>query len=168
MLPEVLSNDLCSLKPNEDRLTFGAVFILDSTGNILEKWFGKTIIHSQKRFTYKEAQKNLNEKIGKFYRELDIINKLAKKLREKRFNEGSIDLDKEEVGFTLDKKGVPIKIEKKVRGDTNKLIEEFMLLANRKVAECFVDKKNQKNLFVYRIHDKPNKEKMNELADFLR
>lgn len=142
MLPEELSNGICSLKPNVDRLTVSAIFELDKTGEIHNEWFGRTIIHSDKRFTYEEAQKVLDQKHGMFFEELSILNNLAKKLLKKRFDEGAISLEQEEVKFKLDKNGVPISVFIKERGDTNKLIEEFMLLANRRVAEFMSKKKN--------------------------
>jgi len=170
MLPEVLSNDLCSLKPDLDRLTFSVIFELNKEGQILKEWFGKTIIHSNKRFSYEEAQKSLDNKEGLFHSELTIINNIAKKIAKKRFAEGAIYLDADEVKFELDQKGVPIKVYHKVRGDTHRLIEEFMLLANKRVAEHMTPNKIGKNdnVFLYRIHDTPNKEKMSDLAFFLQ
>lgn len=170
MLPEELSNGLCSLNPNVDRLTFGAIFELDSNGIIHKEWFGRTIIHSDKRFSYEEAQKILDKKSGIFYEELNILNKIAKKLLKKRFENGAISLEQDEVKFKLDKDGVPLSVYIKERGDTNKLIEEFMLLANRRVAE-FMSRKNKDGttgVFLYRVHDFPNKEKIKDLASFLK
>jgi len=166
MLPEIISNDLCSLNPEEDKLTMSAVFELDMNGKVHHEWFGKTIIHSDKRFSYEEAQKVLDQKGGVYYHELDVLNQIAKKLTKIRFAEGAISLDQDEVKFQLDEKGVPIKVFRKVRGDTNRLIEEFMLLANRKVAELIA--KGNDKVFVYRIHDNPNKEKMADLVFFLK
>ena len=171
MLPEVLSNDLCSLIPNKDRLTFSATFIFSKEGIVKSRWFGQSIIHSNKRFTYDEAQKILHAKKGVLHEELMLLNKLAGKLKKERFKRGAIEFDQEEIAFELDKNGKPLKIFKKVRQDTNKLIEEFMLLANREVAEYIyrLTKKNDKDIvFVYRIHDVPNPEKIEELAIFLR
>lgn len=169
MLPEELSNGICSLNPNVDRLTFGAIFELDKTGQVHKQWFGKTIIHSDKRFVYEEAQKILDEKRGIFFEELSILNNIAKKLLKKRFDEGAISLEQEEIKFTLDKNGVPISVYTKIRGDTNKLIEEFMLLANRRVAEYMSKGKGGvKGVFLYRVHDFPNKEKIKDLATFLK
>lgn len=169
MLPEALSNELCSLNPNEDKFTMSAVFELNDKGDIISEWFGKSIIHSDKRFTYEEAQGIINAKTGIFYEELDTLNKIAKNLTVARMKAGALSLDQDEVRFVLDENAVPIKVYKKERGDTNKLIEEFMLLANRKVAE-FIAKKSEldENIFVYRIHDLPNKEKMHELSLFLK
>lgn len=169
MLPEELSNGLCSLNEHLDRLTFSAIFELDINGKIYSEWFGKTIIHSDKRFTYENAQKILDDKKGEFYYELSTLNSIAKKLNKKRFDEGAIMLEQEEVKFKLDDKGVPISVYTKERGDTNKLVEEFMLLANRRVAEYMSTKKiGKQSVFLYRIHDLPNKEKMKDLATFLK
>ncbi|MFA6515213.1 MAG: ribonuclease R [Candidatus Paceibacterota bacterium] len=170
MLPEELSNGLCSLNPNVDRLTFGAIFEIDKMGQIHKEWFGRTIIHSDKRFTYEEAQKVLDDKEGILFEELSILNSIAKKLLKKRFDEGAISLEQDEVKFKLDINGVPLSVFTKVRGDTNKLIEEFMLLANRRVAEFMSKKKKDgtQGVFLYRIHDFPNKEKIKDLAAFLK
>lgn len=169
MLPEELSNGLCSLNEGVDRLTFSAVFELDMNGKIYHEWFGETVIHSDKRFTYENAQEILDNKKGTFYQELSTLNSIAKKLNKKRFDEGAIMLEQDEVKFRLDPKGVPISVYTKARGDTNKLVEEFMLLANRRVAEYMSkDKKGIKGIFLYRIHDLPNKEKMGDLASFLK
>ncbi len=168
MLPEELSNGLCSLNPNVDRLTFSAIFEMDGSGTIHTQWFGRTVIHSDKRFTYENAQKVLDEKKGDFYSELSTLNSIAKKLLKKRFDEGAISLEQEEVKFKLDENGVPTSVYTKVRGDTHKLIEEFMLLANRRVAEYMSQKGKGNSVFVYRIHDLPNKEKMQDLVMFLR
>lgn len=169
MLPEELSNGLCSLNENTDRLTFSAVFELDNSGKIYNEWFGKTIIHSNKRFTYENAQKILDNKKGEYYEELSTLNKVAKRLLKKRFDEGAIMLEQDEVKFKLSDDGTPISVYTKVRGDTNKLVEEFMLLANRRVAEYMSNKKKgEQSIFLYRIHDLPNKEKMNDLASFLK
>lgn len=163
MLPEILSNDLCSLVPNKDRLTMSAVFIINKNAEIKSEYFGPTIIHSQKRFTYEEAEKTIKDGKSPLHSELFILNNLAKKLTKERFTKGAISLDQEEVKFILDSKGAPIKVIKKERGDSNKLVEEFMLLANKKVAEIL-----SKNTSIYRVHDEPSKEKMADLAFFLR
>jgi len=163
MLPEILSNDLCSLVPNKDRLTMSAVFIINKNAEVKSEWFGRTMIHSQKRFTYEEAEEAIKNKKSPFHKELSLLNDLAKKLTRDRFTRGAISLEQEEVKFVLDSKGAPIKVIKKERGDSNKLVEEFMLLANKKVAEVL-----SKNTSVYRIHDEPSKEKMADLAFFLR
>ena len=169
MLPEILSNDLCSLVPNKDRLTMSAVFIVDKNAKVLSDWYGRTMIHSQKRFTYEEAEEAIITPNKTLHKELAILNNLAKKLTKERFASGAISLEQEEVKFVLDDKGVPIKVTKKVRGDSNKLIEEFMLLANKKVAETISKGiKKDNGVFVYRVHDLPSKEKMEDLAFFLR
>ncbi len=169
MLPEQLSNDLCSLKPNVDRLTFSSIFEIDKNGIVHKEWFGKTIIHSDKRFTYENAQKVLDDRDGEFFYELNTMNNIAKKLLKKRFQDGAISLDQDEVKFKLDEKGVPISVYTKHRGDTHKMIEEFMLLANRKVAEYMSPKKKgDYGVFLYRIHDLPNKDKMKDLVFFLK
>lgn len=172
MLPEILSNDLCSLVPHQDRLTMSAVFVLDKNAKVKSEWFGRTIIHSQKRFTYEEAEVSIKKPGAPLHKELSILNNLAKKLTKERFSRGAISLDQEEVKFVLDKNGTPIKVIKKERGDSNRLIEEFMLLANKKVAEVLSPKKNkntkEEGVSIYRIHDLPSKEKMADLAFFLR
>jgi ribonuclease R len=180
MLPEALSNDLCSLVPDQDRLTMSAVFVLDKNAKIKKEWFGRTVIHSQKRFTYEEAEESIKKSSGFLHRELAILNNLAKKLTKERFAQGAISLDQEEVKFVLDDKGVPIKVMTKERGDSNRLIEEFMLLANRRVAEVISTRPNDRSrpvgregtkndtVFVYRVHDLPGKEKMADLAFFLK
>lgn len=172
MLPEVLSNDLCSLLPHKDRLTMSAVFAIDRNAKVVSEWFGRTVIHSQKRFTYEEAEKSIKSPQAPLHKELALLNNLAKKLTKERFDQGAISLDQEEVKFVLDEKGTPIKVMKKERGDSNKLIEEFMLLANRKVAEILSPKnikgKKEESVSIYRVHDLPSKEKMADLAFFLR
>lgn len=170
MLPEILSNDLCSLVPDKDRLTMSAIFIIDKNAQVISEWYGRTVIHSQKRFTYEEAEVSIKKPGSPLHKELAILNGLAKKLTKERFAQGAISLDQEEVKFVLDDKGVPIKVIKKERGDSNKLIEEFMLLANRSVAEIISKniKKTGVGSFVYRIHDLPSKEKAEDLAFFLR
>jgi ribonuclease R len=169
MLPEELSNGLCSLNQDVDRLTYAAIFELDKTGHVHNEWFGRTIINSNKRFTYEEAQEILDNKKGTFFEELNILNNIAKKLLKKRFDEGAISLEQEEVKFKLDPNGIPLSVYTKVRGDTNKMIEELMLLANRRVAEYMSSRKDGvKGVFLYRIHDFPNKEKIKDLVGFLK
>ena len=163
MLPEILSNDLCSLVPHKDRLTMSAVFVIDKNAKVKSEWFGRTVIHSERRFSYEEAEKTIKNSGSPLHKELSILNNLAKKLTKERFAKGAISLDQEEVKFVLDKDGTPIKVIKKERGDSNKLIEEFMLLANKKVAKVL-----SKNTSIYRVHDLPAKEKMEDLAFFLR
>lgn len=169
MLPEVLSNDLCSLVPNEDRLTMSAIFVLDKNAHVKEEWYGRTVIHSAKRFTYEEAEESIKKPGTPLHKELTVLNDIAKKLTKDRFAKGAISLEQEEVRFVLDEMGVPIKVMRKERGDSNKLIEELMLLANKKVAEVLTPKKKgQAGVSIYRVHDLPNKEKMEDLAIFLR
>ena len=174
MLPEVLSNNLCSLNPNEPKYAFSAVFIMDKEAKVKERWFGKTLIESDKRFTYEEAQEILDKKTGTFFNELKTLDELAKKLRKEKFAKGAIDFETEEVKFELDNLGKPIRVYKKERKDTHKLIEDFMLLANREVA-TFMHNANgnppaggSRAAFVYRIHDAPDREKIVNLATFVK
>jgi len=169
MLPEVLSNDLCSLNPEEEKLAFSAVFEIDNTGKVYTKWFGKTVIKSDKRFSYKEAQESINND-GPFSKELRELNEIAKKVRKDRMNAGAIDFETDEIQFELDKDFKPIKVYRKERLDTHKLIEEFMLLANREVGEYMfkAHQKDKRGTFVYRIHGEPDKEKLDQLSIFLR
>lgn len=168
MLPEILSNDLCSLVPDQDRLTMSAVFTLDDLGHVQSEWYGRTVIHSQKRFTYEEAEKSIHDKTGYLNSELSTLNKIAKNLTKERFAKGAISLDADEVKFVLAPDGTPIKVTKKIRGDSNKLIEELMLLANRKVAEVISKKWKKDGVFVFRVHDSPSREKMEDLAYLLK
>jgi ribonuclease R len=170
MLPERLSNQLCSLRPNEDKLTFAAVFEMDDKGKIYNEWFGRTIIHSDVRFTYEEAQTILENGAGVLADELRTLNNIAKKLRKERFKKGAVNFETTEVKFKLDEKGKPLAVIPKVRKDAHKLIEEFMLLANKQVA-TFVYNKNkgkEKNTYVYRIHDSPDPEKVKDFSVFAR
>ena len=144
MLPEKLSNGLCSLRPNEDKLTFAAVFEMDDKGKVHGQWFGRTIIHSDKRFSYEEAQEVLESGRGEFAEELTTLNDLAKKLRKERFAKGAVNFETTEVKFKLDEKGIPLAVIPKVRKDAHKLIEEFMLLANKYVANFVYDYKKGK------------------------
>ncbi|MDO8590278.1 MAG: ribonuclease R [bacterium] len=170
MLPEILSNDLCSLNANEPKYAFSAVFVIDKEAKVKERWFGKTLIKSDKRFTYEEAQEIMDQDKGIFAEELKTLNALAKKLREERFRNGAIDFETDEVKFELDDLGKPIRVYKKARKDTQKLIEEFMLLANREVATHMhtANDKNSRAAFVYRIHDAPDREKIVNLATFVK
>ena len=169
MLPERLSNNLCSLVPRTDRLCFSAVFELDENAKIHSEWFGKTIIHSDFRFNYEEVQEIIETKQGEASQEILILDKLAKKLREQRFNKGSINFETQEVRFILDKEGNPEKIYLREMKDSNKLIEDFMLLANRKVAEHIgkVGQQKQSKVFVYRVHDTPTPEKLESFTQFI-
>ena len=170
MLPEVLSNDLCSLNPNEPKYAFSVVFVIDKEARVKERWFGKTLIESDKRFTYEDAQEIMDKGRGVFVEELKTLNTLAKKFREERFRKGAIDFETEEVKFELDDLGKPIRVYRKERKDTHKLIEEFMLLANREVATYMhtANGKNSRAAFVYRIHDAPDREKIVNLATFVK
>jgi ribonuclease R len=171
MLPEVLSNELCSLMPDVERLTFSAIFIMDDMGKVENSWFGKTVIHSDKRFSYEEAQAILDKRDGLYYEELDILNKIAKNLQKEKFKNGAIEFETDEVKFELDSEGRPVRVYKKIRQDTNKLIEEYMLLANREVAKFMsknIEKAKIKSSFVYRIHDLPDKEKIINLNTFIK
>ncbi len=169
MLPESLSNNICSLKPNEDRLAFSAVFEMDRSGKINKEWYGKTIINSDRRFSYEEGQAVLDGHQSEYAKELTTLNELAYRLREQKIENGAITFEDSEVKFELDQNGKPIKAIIKERTDIHKMIEDFMLLANRKVAE-FVSKKtkHRSGTFVYRIHDLPNMEKISELKTFLK
>lgn len=181
MLPEVLSNFLCSLRPNEEKLCFSAVFELDNESQIQNQWFGKTIINSNRRFTYEEVQTIIETENGEYKDEILVLDKLAKKLRLERQKNGSIFFDKAEVKFNLDKDGNPIGVFFKTQKDAHKLIEDFMLLANKKVAEFLTNinnkanhkqestdntKDNPKSISVYRVHNVPSDEKIQELSGF--
>ncbi|WP_285056039.1 ribonuclease R [Pedobacter ginsengisoli] len=168
MLPERLSNGVCSLRPNEDKLCFAAVFELDEQANIITEWFGRTVIHSNRRFSYEEAQEVIENKSGDHAEEILKLNELAYVLRDRKFKNGAISFESTEVKFKLDETGKPIGVYVKERKDAHKLIEDFMLLANKKVAE-FVSKKGsgkKKYTFVYRSHDSPNLENLGNFALF--
>lgn len=177
MLPEVLSNFACSLRPKEEKYCFSAVFQLDDDAKIHNQWFGKTVIYSDKRFAYEEVQKIIETEEGEYKDEIMVLDRLAKKLRADRLRKGSIVFDKAEVKFHLDEEGNPIGVFFKTQQDAHKLIEDFMLLANRKVAEFLStpdgkqapNPKNKKDgpVCVYRIHDTPNDEKMLEFSNFV-
>jgi ribonuclease R len=164
MLPERISNELCSLRPKEESLCFSALFELNSKAQIVNQWFGKGIIYSDHRFTYEDAQEVIDNGKGVFHDELKNLNDLAHILRNRRFQQGSISFESNEFKFELDENGVPLKVIKKVRIDTHKLVEEFMLLTNRKIAE-FVSKKYKGKFLAYRVHEPPSEEK---LENFLR
>ena len=169
MLPERLSNELCSLRPHEDKLTFSAVFELDPNCNVLSSWFGKTIIHSDHRFTYEDAQEIIEGGDGPFKKEITQINKLAQKCRKQRLSYGALNVKSNEVRFRLDEEGEPIETVLKVSKEAHQLIEEFMLLANREVAKKLAkpEKNIKKGINVFRIHDNPSEEKLNDLKLFL-
>lgn len=186
MFPEILSNDLCSLNQGEDKLVFSAVFTFafDTASDpktkalVKDSWFGRAIIHSNKRFTYEEAQGILDKGEGLFHNELRTLNTIAKKLAKQGREEGAISFEHEEVRFVLDENKRPIRVYKKVMQDTNKLVEQYMLLANKKVAEYVSDilgerkkkgahAEHESDLFVYRVHDEPNPERLEDLRRFL-
>ncbi len=168
MLPERLSNGLCSLRPKEDKLCFSAVFELDEDAHILHEWYGKTIIHSDRRFTYEEVQEVIETNTGDFNDEILKLNALAYKLRERKFKNGAISFETTEVKFKLDEQGKPTGVYVKERKDAHKLIEDFMLLANRKVAEYVskMGKGKHKYTFVYRVHDSPKPDALANFAQF--
>ena len=169
MLPERLSNELCSLRPHEDKLTFSAVFELDPNCNVLSSWFGKTIIHSDHRFTYEDAQEIIEGGDGPFKKEITQINKLAQQCRKQRLSNGALNVKSNEVRFRLDEEGEPIETVLKISKEAHQLIEEFMLLANREVAKKLAkpEKNIKKGINVFRIHDNPSEEKLNDLKIFL-
>ena len=183
MLPEKLSNKVCSLRPNEEKLTFSTSVIIDKKGNIKEHWFGRTIIKSNHRFSYQEAQEIIETKKNKISKEnslteksysvdndiveaILIMDEIAKETRRKRENKGSINFNKKEVYFRLNEKKEPVGVFTKESKDANKLIEEFMLIANKKVAELFSEIKKQK--YIYRVHDQPDIEKLKSLKHIVK
>ena len=166
MLPERLSNHICSLNPDEDKLTFSAVFELNDKAEVLNEWFGRTIINSDRRFSYREAQEIIDAGEGDMKEQLLILHKLAQILRDRRFSAGAFAFEKIEVQFDLDDKGKPLGIKFREMGTANQLIEEFMLLANKRVAEL-VGKKLKGRTFVYRVHDKPDPEKVDNFSHFI-
>ncbi|OHB12961.1 MAG: ribonuclease R, partial [Candidatus Zambryskibacteria bacterium RIFCSPLOWO2_12_FULL_39_23] len=173
MLPEILSNDFCSLNPDEDKLTFSAIFTMTGDGKVLDEWFGRTVIHSNKRFAYEEAQEVIDGKLsGPYQTELRKLREIAQKLEKAKYHGGAINFETEEVKFVLDSKGKPIRVYKKSRLETHKLVEEFMLLANRSVAKFVFMSQNKGFLkgkqSVYRIHAKPDPDRIQDLATFLK
>jgi ribonuclease R len=178
MLPEILSNNVCSLRPNEEKLCFSSVFEMTDEAEVVQEWFGRTVINSDRRFTYEEAQEIIESGEGDFSEEILTLDRLAKVLRANRFKKGSIAFEKMEVKFHLDEVGNPTGVYFKIAKDSNQLIEDFMLLANRKVAE-FVGKQKEsaeqtqklkekgQRAFVYRVHDKPNPDKLASFAEFV-
>jgi ribonuclease R len=179
MLPEVLSNFACSLRPKEDKYCFSAVFEMSEDTKIHKQWFGRTVIHSDRRFTYEEAQNVIETGKGDYQEEILTLDKLAKQLRKDRFKKGSINFNTLEVKFKLDEKGEPLGVFLKEQKDANKLIEEFMLLANMKVAEFIGARAEETQVqrigemktpkpFVYRIHDSPDPEKLETFSEFIK
>ena len=187
MLPEVLSNGVCSLRPNEEKLTFSAIFEMNAKAEVINEWFGRTVTYSDKRFAYEEAQEIIESKSNIIPADISItgeaytvekeivegtlkLDELAKKLRDKRIKQGAITFDRVEVKFILNEEAEPLGVYFKESKDANKLIEEFMLLANRKVAEFIGKNKNgspTKDTFIYRVHDEPNPEKLDGLKQII-
>ncbi len=191
MLPEVLSNDVCSLNPHEDKLSFSSIFTIDTKGKVHSRWFGRTVMNSTHRFTYETAQAVIDgnpqaitayssdtqtvasAEAGMQYREqLVTLNAIAKHLQKEKFSKGAIEFEQEEIKFRLDEKGRPIGVYRKERLDTHKLVEEYMLLANREVGKYIYDsiqKKGKRDTgSIYRIHDVPDKDKILNLATFVK
>jgi ribonuclease R len=166
MLPERLSNHICSLGPAEDKLTYSAVFEMNDKSEVINEWFGRTIISSDRRFSYKEAQLVIDTGDGDMKDQVLLLHKLAQQLRSKRFAAGAFAFEKIEVRFDLDENGKPMGIKFREMGTANQLVEEFMLLANKHVAE-YVGKKRKGKTFVYRIHDKPDPEKLSNFSHFI-
>ncbi len=171
MLPERLSNGICSLRPNEEKLCFSAVFELNDKAQIVKSWFGKTVIKSDKRFAYEEAQQIIENKTNGIIDDAVLkLYDLSELLRKKRFEQGAISFERSEVKFNLDDEGKPLGVYIKENKESNRLVEEFMLLANKKVAELIgkPDGKKAIKTFVYRIHDEPNKEKLQSFSNFIK
>ncbi|MBR1928547.1 MAG: ribonuclease R [Paludibacteraceae bacterium] len=172
MLPEHLSNDICSLRPNEDKLCFSVIFQLDEQAHVIKYDIKRTVICSNRRFTYEEAQERIANGSGDFSAELKTLNSLAQHLRKRRFEHGSINFEREEVRFSLDEDGKPVSVYFTEPKDANFLIEEFMLLANKTVAELIGKNNNSKNsaarTFVYRVHDVPDPDKLQDLNGFIK
>ena len=169
MLPEQLSNIACSLRPHEDKYSFSAVFQLNSSGDVEAEWFGKTVIHSNRRYSYEEAQEIIEGKEGEYQEEIREIDRVAKILRKARLANGALNIESEEMRFKLDDRGAPVETIIKTSKDAHKLIEEFMLLANKHVSMFLSKPKGNKDLFpmIYRVHDKPDPEKIGFLKLFL-
>lgn len=170
MLPERLSNFICSLRPNEDKLTYSVVFEMDDEGEIFDKWYGRTIINSDYRFHYDEVQKMIETNEGEYLQPILTLNSLARKLRAARFSKGSIAFDRIEVKFRIDESGKPLEVYFKESKEAHQLIEEFMLLANRSVAEWVGSQKvgRQAKTFVYRVHDEPDMEKLSNFSSYIK
>ena len=167
MLPERLCNDLCSLRPHEDKLAFSAVFHIDEKGKISQEWFGRTIIHSDRRFTYEEAQKVIETGAGDMKEEILTMHNLAQTLRKERFRKGAIAFSRREAKFHLDENGKPTGVYFKVQKEANQLIEEFMLLANRRVAEFCAKAHGKERTMIFRVHDTPNSDKFERFRTFI-
>ncbi|MBR2859695.1 MAG: ribonuclease R [Alistipes sp.] len=167
MLPERLCNDLCSLRPHEDKLAFSAIFHIDEKGKISQEWFGRTVIHSDRRFAYEEAQKVIETGEGDMKEEILTMHNLAQTLRKERFRKGAIAFSRREAKFHLDEKGKPTGVYFKVQKEANQLIEEFMLLANRRVAEFCAKAHGKERTMVFRVHDVPNSDKFERFRSFI-
>ena len=171
MLPERLSNELCSLRPNEESLCFSAVFKMNEDAEVLEEWFGRTVIYSDRRFTYAEAQARIETGVGDYAEEIGVMNRLAQTMRQRRFKNGAVSFERAEFKFILDEKGKPLGVYTKEQKEANQMIEEFMLLANRRVAEycSYREERGRKvqRAMVYRVHDEPNEEKLIRFRDFV-
>ena len=170
MLPEHLSNGICSLRPDEDKLTFSVIFVMSDDGKVLDSHIARTVIRSDRRFTYEEAQEVIETGKGDYADEILSLDRLAKILRKNRYDNGSVDFDRVEVRFDIDDKGHPVSVFFKESKDANKLIEEFMLLANKTVAAAIgiVPKRKKAKAFVYRVHDQPDAERLTNLAKLAR
>lgn len=168
MLPEKLSNNLCSLRPNEDRLAFSAVFIMDKNGEVKERWFGKSVIHSRRRFSYEEAQERIKTGEGDWAKELGELNTLAEIFQRKRYKVGAISFETDEIRFKLDSQGKPLEVMVKKRFEAHKLIEEFMLLANREVAHYIKTLQKPELPYIYRTHDAPPTDRLVEFSRFCK
>lgn len=168
MLPEHLSNGVCSLRPDEDKFSFSAVFELTDKADIVDEWFGKTVIRSDRRFAYEEAQEIIEKGKGELGREILLLDKLAKVMRKERMKSGALEVHSREMRFELDENGQPINVYQKASKDANKLVEEFMLLANKRVA-AYVGDTKKKNVtpLIYRVHDKPDQEKLKQFQMFV-
>ncbi|MFR9603083.1 MAG: ribonuclease R, partial [Rikenellaceae bacterium] len=172
MLPERLSNELCSLRPHEESLCFSAVFTITEGLDIVDEWYGRTVIYSDRRFTYAEAQEVIDTGKGDYAEEVNTLNNLAKAMRKERFKNGALGFERAEMKFELDDKGRPVGVYTKEMGESNQMIEEFMLLANRKVAEFCAHRKSESGrktlrTMVYRVHDKPDPEKLDTFRSFI-
>ena len=173
MLPEILSNDICSLNPNEDRLAFSVIFHINTKAEISDIWYGRTVIHSDKRYSYEEAQEILDKKEGLFYDELNTLNQISKTLGKQKFANGAIRFTSDEFEFVLDEFMFPVAIKKKEHIETHALIEEFMLLANKSVAKYISEQDKKVNNgkaagLMYRVHNSPEATKLQDLATFLK
>ncbi|MDG1841476.1 MAG: ribonuclease R [Crocinitomicaceae bacterium] len=169
MIPEQLSNVICSLRPHEEKLCFSVIFDINDQGEIIKEWLGKTIILSKHRFTYEDAQQVIENQKGQFSKEINYLDEIAKKYRKERLSAGALNIESEEVRFVLDKNGDPTGVKIKTSKDAHKLVEEFMLLANKTVAKFFkkskADSLNQN--MIYRVHDKPDESKIEQLKVYL-